>query len=133
MSGASSPCCHRHEVVEVHEVQVQVTIYKGCGCEDPALSAGRTDHLKLFRTFVSRKAAGKARAVLEGLELDTATISACISAHPQNEEEAVQKGLTRWCEGKRRQLPTWGVLVEAMEFAQIDQQAVQGLKKKLGL
>ena len=131
--GAFSPCCHRHEVVEVHEVQVQVTIYKGCECEDPALSAGRTDDLKLFRTFVSRKAAGKARAVLEGLELDTATIDACISAHPLNDEEAVQKGLTRWCGGKGRQPPTWGVLVEAMQYAQIDQQDVQGLKEELGL
>ena len=108
-----------------------LTIRKGCRCEGPALSAGHQGYLRLFRIFVSRKAAGKARAVLEGVELDTATIAACISA--QNEEEAVQEGLTRWCGGKGRQPPTWGVLVEAMQYAQIDQQDVQGLKEELGL
>ena len=110
---------------------VQLTICKGCGCGDLVLSAGRPDHLKLFRMYVSRKAAGKGRAVLEGVELDTATISACISAHAQNEEEAVQEGLTKWVEGKGRQPPSWGLLVEAMEYAGIAQQHVQGLKVKL--
>ena len=108
-------------------------IWKGCGCEGPSLSAGRQGYLKLFRTFVSRKAAGKAKAVLEGVDFDTATISACFTAHSLNEEEAVQEGLTRWCGGKGRQPPTWGVLVEAMQYAQIDQQDVQGLKEELGL
>ena len=108
-------------------------IWKGCGCEGPSLSAGRQGYLKLFRTFVSRKAAGKAKAVLEGVDFDTATIAACFNAHPLNEEEAVQEGLTRWCGGKGRQPPTWGVLVKAMTYAQIDQQDVQGLKEELGL
>ncbi len=107
-----------------------LTICKGCVCEGPALSAGRQGYPKLFRIHVSRRAAGKARAVLEGVELDTATISACLSA--PNDEEAVQEGLTRWCGGKGRQPPTWAVLVEAMAYAQIDQQAVQGLKEELG-
>ena len=107
------------------------TIRKGCGCEGLALSAGRQGYLKLLRTFVSRKAAGKARTVLEGVELDSATISACVSA--QNEEEAVQDGLIRWCGGKGRQPPTWGTLIQAMQYAQIDQQDVQGLKEELGL
>ena len=109
------------------------TIRKGCGCEGLALSAGRQGYLKLFRTFVSRKAAGKTIAVFEGVGLDRATIAACFSAHPLNEEEAVQEGLTRWCGGKGRQPPTWRVLVEAMQYAQIDQQDVQGLKEELGL
>ena len=82
---------------------------------------------------MSRKAAGKARAVLEGVELDAATINACVSAHPQNDEEAVQEGLTKWVGGQGCQPPTWSVLIEAMEFAMIEQQAVQGLKEKLGL
>ena len=114
MSGASSP------------------YIRGCGCEGPALSAGRQGYPKLFRIHVSRKAAGKAKAVLEGVELDTDTIAACLSAHPLNDVEAVQEGLTRWCGGKGRQPPTWAVLVEAMEYAQIDQQAVQDLKEELG-
>jgi len=109
-----------------------LTIHKGCGCEGPALSAGRQGYLKLFRTYVSRKAAGKVKAVLEGVDFDTDTISACFTAHPLNDEEAVQEGLTRWCGGKGRQPPTWAVLVEAMQYAQIDQQTVQGLKEELG-
>ena len=74
-------------------------------CESLVLSTGRSDHLKLFRTHVSRKAAGKARAVLEGVELDAAAIDACVSAHPQNDEEAVQTGLTKWVEAKAPSLP----------------------------
>ena len=86
----------------------------------------------LFRKHVSRKAAGKARAVLEGVGLDTATIDACFSAHPQNDEEAVQAGLTKWVGGKGYQPPTWSVLIEAMEYAEIAQQNVAALKKALG-
>ena len=113
-------------------VQVQVTICKGCGCEGLALSAGRQGYLKHFRIHVSRKAADKVRAVLGGVDFDTATISACFTAHPLKDEEAVQDGLIRWCGGKGRQPPTRGVLVEAMQYAQIDQQAAQGLKNELG-
>ena len=102
-------------------------------CEGLVLYTDRTGHLMLFRKHVSRKAAGKARAVLEGVELDTATINACISAHPQNDEEAVQEGLTKWAGGKGTQPPTWSVLIEAMEYAEIAEQDIQGLKKNLGL
>ena len=102
-------------------------------CEGLVLSTGRSDHLKLFRKHVSRKAAGKARAVLEGVELDAATINACGSAHPQNDEEAVQAGLTKWAGGKGTQPPTWSVLIDAMEYAEIAEQDIQGLKEKLGL
>ena len=102
-------------------------------CEGLVLSTGCSDHIKLFRTHVSRKAAGKARAVLEGVELDTATIDACFSAHPQKDEEAVQEGLTKWVGGKGTQPATWSVLIDAMDYAEIEQLAVQGLKKKLGL
>ena len=97
-----------------------------------ALFAGRTDHPKIFRTYVSRKAAGKANAVLEGVGLDRAAIDACFSAHPLNAEEAVQAGLTMWKEGQGTQPPTWKLLIEAMEYAHISQQDIAALKRKLG-
>ena len=97
-----------------------------------AFSADHTDYLKLFRTFVSRKAATKGRAVLEGVGLLTETIDACFSSHPLDEEEAVQAGLTRWSGGQGRQPPTWEVLISAMEYAKIAQQHIENLRKELG-
>ena len=61
-----------------------------------APTADYPDHLMLFRTYVSRNAAGQARAVLEGVGLDSSTIDACFSAHPLNDEEIVQAGLVKW-------------------------------------
>ena len=95
--------------------------------------ADRHDQLMLFRTYVSRKAAGKGRAVLEGVGLCTATIDACFCNHPLDEEGAVQAGLVKWSDGQGLKPPTWQVLLEAMMFAQIAQQHVQGLKKTLGM
>ena len=97
-----------------------------------SLSADRPGHLMLFRIHVSRKAAGKAKAVLEGLGLDITTIKACETTHPLNDEEIVQEGLTRWCGGKGTQPPTWNVLIEAMRYAEIAQQDIGELKQKLG-
>ena len=97
----------------------------------PSLPADRADHLILFRMHVSRKAAGKARAVLERVGLDAATIAACFSAN-QSDEEVVQDGLTRWTGGLGSQPPTWGVLLEAMKYANIAQQHVDELRRKLG-
>ena len=85
----------------------------------------------LFRKHVSRKAADKADAVLEGVGLDTATIKACEAAHRFDDEKIVQEGLTRWCGGKGIQPPTWGVLIAAMKYAEIDQQHIEGLKTSL--
>ena len=99
----------------------------------PTLSADHPEHLMLFRTHVSRTAAGEGRAVLEGVGLKSTAISACFISHPQNEEEAVQLGLTKWIGGQGRQPPTWTVLLEAMDYAQIAQQDVETLEKKLGL
>ena len=90
-------------------------------------------HVKLFRTYVSKNAAGKARAVLEGVGLDAPTIAACVSANPLKDEETVQEGLTRWCGGKGTQPPTWGDLIGAMKYADIAQQYIQGLKNELDL
>ena len=93
----------------------------------------RTDHLKLFRKYVSRAAAGKERAVLEGVELDVATIQRCFEDHPRSVEEAVQSGLTEWSGGQGHQPPTWKVLLDAMEYAQISQNHIEDLKIALGL
>ena len=104
-----------------------------CAVKYCAFSADHSDHLKLFRRYVSRKAATKGRAVLEGVGLLTETLDACFTSHPLDEEGAVQAGLTKWSGGQGRQPPTWQVLLEAMTFAQIAQEHVQGLKKTLGV
>ena len=88
------------------------------------------DHQMLLRTYVSRKAAGKGRAVLEGVRLDSNTIEACFQSNPLNEEGAVQAGLIRWKDGQGRP-PTWKVLLEAMEYAGVAQQHIAGLKAAL--
>ena len=90
-----------------------------------------SDHLRLFRACVSRKAASKGRAVLEGVGLPTYAIDACFNSHPLNEEEVVQAGLTKWSGGQGLQPPTWQVLLGAMTYAQIAQEHVQELKDKL--
>lgn len=97
------------------------------------LSADHPDHLILFRMFVSRKAAKKGRAVLEGVGLRTETIDTCFNSHPLDEQEAVQDGLVKWTSGQSHKSPTWQVLLEAMDYAEIADEHVQGLKKKLGL
>ena len=97
-----------------------------------SFSADRPDHIMLFRVHVSRKAAGKARAVLEGVGLDQPTINACFSAYPLDDEKIIQDGLTRWCGGKGTQPPTWNVLIAAMKYAEIAQQDIRGLEKELG-
>ena len=96
-------------------------------------STDRSDQLKLFRMCVSRNAASKGRAVLEGVGLSAETIEACFNSHPLNEEEAVQAGLTQWSGGQGLQPPTWEVLIEAMEYAQIAEKHETALKEKLGL
>ena len=98
------------------------------------LRIDRPDCLILFRTFVSRNAARKGRAVLEGVGLDSSAIEACFQSNPLNDEEAVQAGLIKWKGGSCQVFPcTWGVLIGAMEYARVDQQYIAGLKTKLGL
>ena len=86
----------------------------------------------IFRTYVSKKAAGKADTVLEGVGLDVTTIKACETAHPLNDERIVQAGLIKWLGGKGTQPPTWNVLIDAMDYAEIAQQDIGKLKQKLG-
>ena len=95
-------------------------------------SAEHPKHLRFFRIHVSRTATGKGRAVLEGVGLHTATIGPCFEDNP-DVESAVQAGLTKWIEGTGLQPPTWGVLLDAMEYALIGQQHIQHLKADLGL
>ena len=72
-------------------------------------------------------------AVLEGVGLRIHAIDACFSNHPRDEEGAVQEGLTKWSGGQSDKPPTWQVLLEAMDYAEIAQEHVKGLKRKLGL
>ena len=85
----------------------------------------------LHITYVSRKAATKGRAVLEGEGLDSCSIKA--SFNSASEEAAVQDGLIKWKDGQGHQPPTWEVLISAMEYAKIAQQHIEDLKKELHL
>ena len=97
------------------------------------LCIDRPDYLILFRTYVSRNAAGKGRAVLEGVGLDSSAIEACFQSNPLKDEEAVQAGLIKWKGGQSQDFPpTWRVLIDAMEYAEVGQQYIAGLKTKLG-
>ena len=87
----------------------------------------------LLRKHVSRNASRKGSAVLEGLWLDTPVIDKCHGDNPLNEEAAVQAGIIEWIGGKGCQPPTWEVLLEAMDFAQIAQQHIHSLRKDLRL
>ena len=82
---------------------------------------------------MSRKAGGKAKAVLERVGLDEPTIAACFGAHQLNVEEAVQEGLIKWSGGQGTKPPTWEVLLAAMDYAQIEQCYIKGLREALGL
>ena len=96
-----------------------------------AFSAENPKHLKLFRMYVSRKAAEKPRAVLEGVGLPKETIDACFGSYPRDDEEAVQAGLAKWSGGQGLQPPTWAELIRAMQYAQIGQQHIENLRKEL--
>ena len=113
------------------ELVILVSLWKEVSVKSISVSTDHPRHLMLFRRHISRRAAGKGRAVLEGVGLDAPTIAACFTAHPLNEEGAVQEGLTKWCGGAGFQPPTWGVLVEAIEFAHIAQQDIEALKRAL--
>ena len=84
----------------------------------------------MFRTFVSRVAAGKGRAVLEGLGLPEGMRDMCFVNNPSNVEEAIQCGLLQWKNG-RGYSPTWEVLLEAMTYAEVAVQDVEKLKEEI--
>ena len=88
---------------------VSFVICKDCACMlvkcPNAPSSDHPDHLSLFRDYVSRKATGKGRAVLEGVGLDVATVEMCFRNNVLNEEEAVQTGSIKWSDGQGLQPP----------------------------
>ena len=96
-------------------------------CVKSFFSADRPNYLQLFRKHISKRAAGKGRAVLENMWLDASTIETCFRSNPLDEEAAVQAGLTKWVEGKGRQPPTWEALLEAMKDAEIAQEHFRNL------
>ena len=79
---------------------------------------------------MSRKSAGKGRAVLEyfGSEVESFFVK-----KSKNEEEAVQRGLLKWACGKAKSYrpTTWEVLIGAMEHAEISVHAIDKLKEEL--
>lgn len=86
----------------------------------------------LFRTYVSRNAASRGRAILEGIGLNYETIEACFQNNQCTKEEVVQEGLIEWTAGQGEP-PTWEMLIEAMHNANFAQQHIHGLKTKLHL
>ena len=84
----------------------------------------------LFRRYVSQTAAGRGRAVLEGVGLSHEAIQMCYINSQQNEEEAIQFGLMKW-RGGSGDSPTWAVLIEAMEYAEIGVQHIKEMREKL--
>ena len=114
------------------ELVILVSLWKNVTVKSFPSNADHPRHLMLLRKYVSKRAAGKGMEVLEGVGLHAVTIAACFTAHPLNNEGAVQEGLTKWCGGNGFQPPTWGVLVEAIEFAKFAQQDIDSLKASLG-
>ena len=84
----------------------------------------------LLRMFVSRNAAGKGRAILEGVGLPSEVRDMCYADHPTSEEEAVQSGLIKWKNGSGNS-PTWKVLLDAMAYAQFGVQLIAKLKDEI--
>ena len=84
----------------------------------------------LFRTHISKVAATKGRAILEGVGLPAEVIETCYTNHPLNVEEAVQSGLIKWRDGDGSS-PTWTVLVKTMEYAEIGVQHISRLQEEL--
>ena len=84
----------------------------------------------LFRIHVSKIAARKGRAILEGVGLPAEVRDTCYANHPSDVEEAVQSGLIKWRNGGGSS-PTWRVLLNAMEYAEIGMQHIRKLKEEL--
>lgn len=104
-----------------------VTVYVDNSLCSPSLAA-RKDHAVLLREYVSRKSAGRGRAVLEAVGLDVPSIDMCYADNPRSEEAAVQAGLLKWAESHNA---TWTVLIGAMENAEIAVWYIDKLKEEL--
>ena len=84
----------------------------------------------MLRTFVSKMAAGKGRALLEGLGLTAEMRDTCYINNPLSVEEAVQSGLLEWRKGSGSS-PTWEVLLKAMDHAGIAVQHIAKLEEEI--
>lgn len=92
--------------------------------------SGQSKCDRFFREYVSRCAAGKGRAVLEGVGLETEAKEMCYKNHSLNEEEAVQTGLIYW-RNKKGDTATWTVLLKSMKYAEIAVQKINELEKEI--
>ena len=113
------------------ELVILVSLVRNVRVKSLCFSTDRSDYRELFRIHVSRPGAGKPRAVLEGVGLDNSAIEECFRNNPRDVVEAVQTGLIKWSGGHHHKPPTWKVLLEAMEYAEIAQQHVQDLMARL--
>ena len=84
----------------------------------------------MLRTYVSKVAAGKGRAILEGIGLPSEMRDVCYINNPSNVEEAIQCGLLKWKNGSGDS-PTWAVLLKAMEYGEIAVQHITKLKEEI--
>ena len=84
----------------------------------------------LFRTQVSKIAATKGRAILEGVGFPAEVRDTCFANHPSDVEEAVQSGLIKW-RGSRGSSATWKELLNAMKYAEIGVQHIRKLEEEL--
>ena len=85
----------------------------------------------LLRTYVSRNAARKGRAILEFLGLSHERIEMCYENCPTNIEEAVQSGLQEWSDGHCSRPATWKALLDAMNHGGIACQHIASLRAEL--
>lgn len=83
----------------------------------------------LFRKYVSNNAAGRGKALLAALELTPAEIARVYGSIDKSEIEAVQAGLLKWQE--RASVPTWAVLLEAMDQSGFAKEHCKGLEKRV--
>ena len=124
--------CHKRCMVSCLSY-VTFAFFEDVSVKSLLFSADHICYLMLFRKHVSRRAADKGRAVLEGVGLDASTIWTCFENHPRNVEEAVHTGLTKWSGGQGLQPPTWKVLLQAMSYSEIAQQHIRDLETELSL
>ena len=111
-------------------VRIAVTVHVNPYC--PPSLAARKDYVILLRKYVSRRSAGKGRAVLEYVGFDGSEIEMFYVKKQKDEEEAVHSGLLEWASGKAKGRPTtWEILIGAMVHAEISVQYIDELKKEL--
>ena len=84
----------------------------------------------LFRTHITKVAATRGCAILEGVGLPAEVMEMCYTKHHLNVEETVQSGFIKWRDDGGSS-PTWTVLLNAMEYADIGVQHVSKLKEEL--